>query len=74
MTYYYKGKPYRIVAESKIKASGVIEWWAGKGKFAIHPAHEWIDVVIYECLYDNPDGMVWVRTKEQFYNLFTTEP
>jgi hypothetical protein len=31
----------------------------------------WIDVVIYKCLYENPDGDVWVREKEQFYKLFT---
>jgi hypothetical protein len=30
----------------------------------------WIDVVIYETLYDNPEGRVWVREKGQFYKLF----
>lgn len=31
----------------------------------------WIDVVVYECLYENKDGMVWVREKEEFFKLFT---
>lgn len=31
----------------------------------------WIDVIIYECLYENPDGMIWVRKKEEFFKLFT---
>lgn len=30
----------------------------------------WIDVVIYECQYENKDGMTWVREKEEFYKLF----
>jgi len=30
----------------------------------------WIDVIIYRCLYINPDGQVWVRTKEEFESLF----
>lgn len=31
----------------------------------------WIDAIIYECQYENPDGMVWVRTKEEFFRLFS---
>ncbi len=30
----------------------------------------WIDVVIYKCLYENPDGMIWVREKKEFFSLF----
>ena len=30
----------------------------------------WIDSVIYQCLYDNPDGIFWVRTAEEFDRLF----
>ena len=30
----------------------------------------WIDSVVYEALYDNPDGKFWVRTKEEFFKLF----
>lgn len=32
---------------------------------------EWVDVVVYRCAYENPDGMEWVRFKEEFYSLFT---
>jgi hypothetical protein len=31
----------------------------------------WVDAIIYQALYDNKDGIFWVRTKEEFYNLFT---
>ena len=31
----------------------------------------WIDVVIYKCLYNNLDGMIWVREKSEFDKLFT---
>jgi hypothetical protein len=30
----------------------------------------WEDVVIYECLYENPDGKYWVRFNDDFYSLF----
>ena len=70
-TYYYKGKPYKVLLETKAKASGFAD---AMDVDRYDASREWIDVVIYECLYENPDGMVWVRTKEQFYNLFTTEP
>jgi len=30
----------------------------------------WVDSVIYRCLYLNPDGQLWVRTKEEFDSLF----
>lgn len=30
----------------------------------------WIPVIIYRCLYDNPDGMTWVREEDQFWKLF----
>lgn len=32
---------------------------------------KWIDCVIYQTLYDNPDGVFWVRSSKEFYNLFT---
>jgi len=32
----------------------------------------WIDCIIYECLYENPEGMIWVREKNQFFKLFST--
>lgn len=30
----------------------------------------WEDCVIYQTLYDNTDGEFWVRSKEEFYQLF----
>lgn len=31
---------------------------------------KWVDCVIYQTLYDNPDGEFWVRTKDEFHSLF----
>jgi len=30
----------------------------------------WKEVIIYMCLYPNPDGDIWVREKEEFFKLF----
>lgn len=30
----------------------------------------WVPVVVYECLYENPDGMIWARYQDDFYSLF----
>lgn len=51
--YTYKGKKYRIFAESKMKIDG-----------------KWKDCIIYQTLYFNQDGWIWVRTKEEFFKLF----
>lgn len=51
--YEYKGKQYRIFAESKMKIDG-----------------KWIDCIVYQTLYVNEDGWIWVRTKEDFFNNF----
>lgn len=51
--YIYKGNPYVIFQETKMKVDG-----------------EWIDCVIYQTLYDNPDGEFWVRSSEEFFALF----
>lgn len=32
----------------------------------------WVPVIIYQCLYENEDGMIWVREEKQFYKLFKT--
>lgn len=32
--------------------------------------NEWVPAIIYECLYNNPEGMVWVRTKDEFLQKF----
>lgn len=30
----------------------------------------WKECIIYEAMYDNPDGNIWVRLKEDFENNF----
>lgn len=30
----------------------------------------WKDCVIYQTLYHNQDGWIWVRTKEEFFESF----
>jgi hypothetical protein len=30
----------------------------------------WMPCVVYQTLYDNPDGEFWVRSAEEFYQLF----
>ena len=30
----------------------------------------WYPCIIYQCLYENPDGMIWVRKTEDFFELF----
>lgn len=32
----------------------------------------WVPCVVYKCLYKNPDGLYWVRLKDEFFSLFTT--
>jgi hypothetical protein len=78
VTYYYKDKPYKIVAHSKIKLSGLADLfyiYNPEGYYMGNITHdeEWINVVIYQCLYDNPDGDIWVREREQFYELFKSK-
>ena len=51
--YEYKGKQYRIFAETKMKVND-----------------EWIDCIIYQTLYYNEDGWIWVRSREEFFKLF----
>lgn len=72
-TRYFKDKPYQIVFEGRLKSEGVAKVLDGYGIVhtdTIHKDMEWIEVVIYMCLYENPDGMVWVREKSEFYNKF----
>jgi hypothetical protein len=61
ITYYYKGKPYKIVEYSKIK---LYDEMGMNGS--------WHEVVIYRTLYDNPDGKTWVRFKDDFESHFKT--
>jgi hypothetical protein len=68
--YYYKGKPYTILAESKIKLSGIIDLPEIEVT-DVEVGADWVDVIVYECEYDNPDGKIWVRTRKQFFELFT---
>lgn len=30
----------------------------------------WVDAIIYQTLYVNKDGVFWVRTKQEFFELF----
>lgn len=30
----------------------------------------WVNCIVYQCLYYNPDGGVWVRERQQFLKLF----
>lgn len=30
----------------------------------------WQEAVLYKCLYVNPNGMLWVRLKDDFFNNF----
>ena len=51
--YYYKGNPYTILSETKIKVGDM-----------------WKDCVVYRCEYENPDGSIWVRQRQDFFELF----
>ena len=51
--YYYKGNPYTILSETKIKVGDM-----------------WKDCVVYKCEYENPDGLIWVRQRQDFFELF----
>ena len=31
---------------------------------------EWIDCIVYQTLYFNEDGWIWVRSKEEFFKIF----
>lgn len=75
---YYKDKPYRVLLISKIKANSLAEliykYTASETNYIEknpeYTGDEWIDVVIYQCLYVNPDGHIWVREYNEFFNLF----
>ena len=51
--YYYKGNPYTILSETKIKVDDM-----------------WKDCVVYKCEYENPEGSIWVRQRQEFFELF----
>ena len=51
--YYYKGNPYTILSETKIKVGDM-----------------WKDCVVYKCEYENSDGSIWVRQRQEFFELF----
>lgn len=75
-TRYYKGKPYQAMFESRLKAEGIAKVLDGYGIVhtdTIHKDMEWIEVVIYMCLYPNSEGMIWVREKTEFYEKFKTK-
>jgi hypothetical protein len=74
--YYFKGKPYVILWESKMKISDLrnvihLNWWQRFLLRLIFGKNQWLDIVIYKCMYDNPEGKIWVREKSEFYRLFS---
>lgn len=73
MIYYYKGKPYTIVAESKMKIKALIDYGYLECNMKLEHMDRWVDVIIYQCEYENPEGRIWVRLKEQFFELFKTQ-
>jgi hypothetical protein len=56
--YYHADKPYKLVRETKIKLSD----------------GTWVDGIIYETLYPNPDGKIFVRQREDFFAKFSLYP
>lgn len=39
-----------------------------KSKIKIWPS--WVDIVIYQCEYSNPDGQIWCRLENDFFSKF----
>jgi hypothetical protein len=78
--YYLKGNPYKKIIDSKIKMEGVLyaigekigRQYLTQDQF-LQLRSEWLPVTIYETLYDNPDGRLWVRTVDEFNQKFNTE-
>lgn len=75
--YWFKDKPYKILHESKIKLNGIIDLLSSINsnkvwmeRVLVEEHGEWIDVIIYQALYENPDGQIWVREKNEFYEKF----
>lgn len=52
-----------------------IYWYKNKAysilsKSKIKIDNEWKSCIIYQCEYDNPDGKIWVRLEEEFFDKF----
>lgn len=30
----------------------------------------WLPIIVYQCMYENSDGMVWARFENEFFKLF----
>lgn len=77
MVYYFKEKPYKVFHESKIKLDGILQEIAKALERQMITTEEyellkdkWMPVIIYETLYDNPDGKFWVRETNEFKQKF----
>lgn len=85
--YYYEDKPYRILHEGKVKTESIViklaklqNWGEPNGEQTIEMKKDleknnskWLDVVIYEPLYETSDFKVCVKEKEDFYNNYKTK-
>lgn len=78
---YYKGKKYEKIITSKIKLTGIIDYFNSIGLVIPEYIQEqmlskgkWIPVEIYKTMYHNPDGSIWVRTQQEFKELFKDKP
>lgn len=69
--YYFKDKPYEILYRSKMKTEDFFKLAIGSYNEQIgNWKSPWTEVVIYKCLYYNPDGEVWVREINEFFEKF----
>jgi hypothetical protein len=55
-THYRNKKKYLIIARPKIR---------------IQSTGDWIPGVLYMCLYWNKEGMLWIRSEEDFKSHFS---
>ena len=82
--YWYEDKPYRVLHEGKLKIVSVMqktvsllentvvteeEITKAKQEIAkVNNGSQWIDVIVYEPLYEECDIRICVKEKEDFYN------
>lgn len=86
--YYYEDKPYRVLHEGKLKVSSVgskmiklfgqhaddkQEKEFNEDLMKVNNGSKWIDVVIYEPLYEECDIRICVKEKDDFYNNYKTK-
>lgn len=73
--YYYEDKPYRILHEGKVKAQSILDYISTLNSnsnwmcyILLEHEEKWIDVVIYEPLYEECNIRICVKEKEDFYS------